>query len=93
MSAGVLSSYQPSASLPKRQLRLHRRLICLMVSMPVQSVRISDEILCTDLSMYCLKTLVEKLKPRTGKTTIDERVNSLICFSRVSWQNNMGLTI
>ena len=36
-----------------------------------------------ELSMYCLKTMAEKLKPRTGKSTLEERVNAIIYFSSV----------
>lgn len=36
-----------------------------------------------DISMYCLRVSVEKLKPRTGKTTTEDQLNTIICFGLV----------
>ena len=36
--------------------------------------------------MYSIRTLVERLKPRTGKSSTEERINAIICFSLVCCQ-------
>lgn len=42
--------------------------------------------------MYCLTILLVKLKPQTGKTSADERVDAIICFSQVC-THSMYLTM